>query len=103
MGRVVEPGQPQWLPEDVDLALEWAAEQSVRHNGCGHPLDETTDIAADERQGRYKVRKLRCWACYETEKAAAEAAASTTSDRYGLIFVAELRDDVERAEVAGDN
>lgn len=102
MGRVVAPDQPQWLPEDVDLALEWAAEQSVHHPSCGHPLDETTDITA-ERQGKYKVRKLRCWACYETEKAAAEAAASTNSERYGLIFVAELRDDAERTEAASDN
>src|SRR5262245_59814936 len=77
-GRLVAPGEPQWLDEDVDLALEWQAEQTISHH-CGQPLDES----AGNAEGQYEIRTVRCWACYESEK----AAAAFDGERYGLTFV----------------
>lgn len=81
MGRIVGPGEPQWLPDDVDLALEWQAEQALICPGCGHPLDETT--AADSEDA-YDVREIRCWGCHPVQEAAHEF----EGERHGLRFVA---------------
>ena len=35
LGRVVEPGEPEWLPEDRDLVDMYLAEQKTRRS-CGH-------------------------------------------------------------------
>ena len=40
MGRVVEPGSPEWLPDDRDVVDVYLDEQKTR-NSCGHyPWEE---------------------------------------------------------------
>lgn len=80
MGRAVGPADPQWLPEDVDLALEWQAEQNMLCRGCGHPLDETTEADAEDA---YDVHEVRCWGCAPAQQAAAEF----DGEQHGLRFV----------------
>jgi hypothetical protein len=59
-GRVVQPGEPYWLPDDVDLALAWQHEVAMTCGGCGHPLDETSE-AANARA--YIAESITCQAC----------------------------------------
>lgn len=59
-GRVVKKGEPLWLPEDTDLALEWQAEQRTKCRGCGNPLDETSDPA---NARLYAAEEIHCQAC----------------------------------------
>jgi hypothetical protein len=60
-GRVVKRGEPQWLPEDTDLALEWQAEKRSLCPGCRQPLDETTN--ADNDRQAYVAEDVLCQAC----------------------------------------
>lgn len=62
MGRVVGPGEPMWLPEDADLALEWQAEQDITCKGCGQPVDESTATASE---GGYEGHAVVCFGCRE--------------------------------------
>jgi hypothetical protein len=68
MGRVVGAGDPAWLAEDVDLALEWQGEQDVTCRGCGHPIDETTD---PDNEGLYEAHQVTCLACEVMRRRAA--------------------------------
>lgn len=54
------PGEAQWLTEDTDYALAWQAEKRVTCEGCGHPLDESTD---SEHVRDYQAAELTCHAC----------------------------------------
>jgi hypothetical protein len=56
----VKKGEPYWLPEDTDLALEWQAEQRSKCGGCGNPLDETSDPA---NVRLYEAQEIHCQAC----------------------------------------
>jgi hypothetical protein len=58
LGRVVGPGDPQWLPEDVAAALKWQSEQDLLCPGCGQPRGESFD-----KSSRYTVVSHRCEAC----------------------------------------
>lgn len=59
-GRVVKKGEPYWLPEDIDLVLEWQAEQRSRCRGCGQPRDETGDKA---NARLYQAEEFHCQGC----------------------------------------
>lgn len=47
LGRVVRPGEAQWLPQDTDDALAWLAHLADRCDGCGQPRTES--MATDDR------------------------------------------------------
>lgn len=68
LGRVVKPGEPQWLPEDREWALALLAEEGDTCTGCGQPLSETFDPANAEA---YTVDAIGiCAGCYVLEAAA---------------------------------
>lgn len=71
LGRVVNPGEAQWLERDTVLALEWAAAESRRCSGCGQNLDETTVDDSDEL---YDAVGVACGACKAIHRASQIAA-----------------------------
>lgn len=60
LGRVPEPGEPLWLPRDLDEALAWQAEQDAACPGCGHPVDQAWD---PDRVNDWEAEARNCWAC----------------------------------------
>lgn len=64
LGRVVTPGEPEWLPEDAVAALRWQAEQDALCAGCHQPRSESFDRAA-----RYNVKSHTCQGCAAREQA----------------------------------
>jgi hypothetical protein len=61
LGRIVQPGEPEWLDTDTAAALEWQAYQkSLCLGGCGRPREESFDIAMDDH---YDVTPIACNAC----------------------------------------
>lgn len=62
------PGEPLYLPEDLEAVLEWQQEQDLLCPGCGQPRDETMD---PELQNAYRARALRCHACAAKARKAA--------------------------------
>jgi hypothetical protein len=71
LGRAVEPGGAEWLPEDTEAALEWQVHQKSLCTGCRRPRVESFDIAMDDR---YDVTELQCHACAARERRAWNAA-----------------------------
>jgi len=67
LGRVVGPGEPLWLPEDRQAALEWQAYQDALCPGCKRPRVESFDIAMDDH---YDVTALQCHACAARDRRA---------------------------------
>lgn len=59
-GRVVAPGEPLWLPADMDLALAFKREQDTACGGCGQPIDESTD---PKNARRYRAHEKTCYGC----------------------------------------
>jgi hypothetical protein len=57
---VAEPGEPRWLAEDMDLALEYIREQSLACEGCGQPSDESTD---PKNARHYRAHERTCYGC----------------------------------------
>ena len=41
LGRVPNPGEPYWLPEDRAAAIRWQVAESERCTGCGQRLVDT--------------------------------------------------------------
>lgn len=64
MGRVVEPGEPLWLAEDVDAVLEWQRWCDLQCSGCGQPMTETLD---PELEGAYEATAVVCHGCAARE------------------------------------
>jgi len=60
MGRVVEPGEPLWLPEDRYWALALLEVQADTCPECGQPWSESTDPNNEEG---YTAQLVRCHAC----------------------------------------
>lgn len=60
LGRTVYPGEPLWLPEDTDAAVDWMLDQNDRCPGCGQPHAETT---SPDAQGEYVVDAKTCHCC----------------------------------------
>lgn len=67
LGRVVEAGEPLWLPEDRQAVLEWQAYQKSLCVGCKRPRAESFDVAMDDR---YDVHALQCHACAARDRRA---------------------------------
>jgi hypothetical protein len=62
LGRVVQPGEPLWLPDDRGWALALARVEADVHAHCGRPWSESMDPANAEN---YTVDVLgTCAACY---------------------------------------
>lgn len=70
-GRVVEPGEPLWLPEDRDIVLGWFEYRRTLCPGCGLPRDETH---GGEFMHAFTAEVTRCQACATRERAGTEYA-----------------------------
>lgn len=70
-GRVVYPGEPQWLEADMLAALEWQAEQAGKCSGCGQNLDGTTGKANFDK---WNAEAITCDACRAISRTAHVAA-----------------------------
>jgi hypothetical protein len=49
-----------WPEEDIDLALQWQAEQRLQCKSCGHPIDESSN---PDSIRAYEAHELTCHAC----------------------------------------
>lgn len=67
LGRVVGVGEPLWLSEDRQAALEWQAYQKALCPGCKRPRTESFDVAHDDA---YDVVALQCHACAARDRRA---------------------------------
>lgn len=86
LGRVVNPGEPLWLPEDRAAVLKWQAEQDALCPGCRHPRRESFDKA-----NRYNVETHNCQACRELGLAswrAQKARGKTSPPLVGVYYTA---------------
>lgn len=80
LGRVVGPGEPEWLPEDTTAALEWADWKETLCPGCGNPRHESFD---PERATHYEAVPLNCYACAARDAEQREAVNAKSSNRFG--------------------
>lgn len=89
MGRPwPQPGEPLFLDDDIDEVLDFLAWEESLCPGCGRPKSETFH---PDSEGAYEVRKLRCHACAEKDRAA-DSHSHGGADSAGLFYVVE-RDD----------
>lgn len=74
LGRVVDPGEPLWLPEDQDKAIAWmaylaelAAEAADGRCPRGHKMDEWVhpENGRPLRNKPYVGETVECLACKE--------------------------------------
>lgn len=59
-----QPGEPLWLPDDIEYALGHMAELKLRCSGCGNPRDESMD---PERAHQWHAHSSVCFACAEID------------------------------------
>lgn len=84
LGRVVAPGQPEWLPEDRDKVIAYELEQdSLCPGGCGRPARESM---ARENQLKYRAEPIRCHACAERDRTKQAYDKREGSDDSGLFI-----------------
>jgi len=81
---------PQWTPEDVDLALEWQAEQAMLHR-CGFPIDETSD---PDNEQAFGAKSVYCDACHAIGK----AIEAFKGDRHGHTWVAYRKPETDEVD-----
>jgi hypothetical protein len=67
LGRVVGAGEPLWLAEDRQAALEWQSYQKSLCPGCRRPRTESFAIEMDDH---YDVTSLQCHACAARDRRA---------------------------------
>lgn len=60
LGRIVYPGDPQWLEADTLAALEWETQQANRCSGCGQNLDESQK---KDNAFVYQAAAVSCHGC----------------------------------------
>jgi hypothetical protein len=60
MGRVVQPGDPQWLPMDRGWALALLQVEADSCPDCGQPWGEVT---SPDNESAYRADLIRCHAC----------------------------------------
>lgn len=75
LGRVVYPGDPQWLDDDLLAALEWQTEQAGRCKDCGQDLDAST---ARDNHDEYEAEGVSCHGCRAIDRAAHKLAGNET-------------------------
>lgn len=67
LGRVPEPGEPVWLPEDRDVVAVWQSEEAKKCAGCGTYSWEWDDDAQP-----YEPDHYTCRGCQMIEQHAAQ-------------------------------
>jgi hypothetical protein len=77
LGRVVYPGEPQWLERDALAAVWWQTEQSRRCQECGQNLDESMD---KDNAYAYKAEPLWCHGCRAVHRAAVKMSGSNAKE-----------------------
>lgn len=87
IGRVVQPGEPEWLEEDLDALMEWDEYRESLCIGCSHPRHESFDPDGP----RYEAKALRCRACQARDDEVKRWSADKTPDTGGMYFVAVER------------
>jgi len=65
LGRVVQQGEPLWLPEDRAWALALLEVEADACPDCGQPWSQAT---APENEFAYKADLLMCHACATSAK-----------------------------------
>lgn len=68
LGRTVYPGDPQWLFDDAQAAIDWQSDQNQRCDGCGQYRAESEK---KENSFAYRAEARRCHACYAIDAKAA--------------------------------
>lgn len=58
------PGEPLWLDEDTELALQYLAELKLKCSGCGNPRDESMD---PDLAHVWASGSAVCYACAELD------------------------------------
>lgn len=76
-------GEPEWLPEDIEAALEWQDYQSSLCSGCGNPKAECFD---PKNEDDYEAEPLRCHACATRDRKAKLVGSDEHADASGLYF-----------------
>jgi hypothetical protein len=89
LGRVVGPGEAQWLPEDTEAALTWQGVQDAKCSGCGH--DRSESMAADSEDD-WVAEAVKCHAC-ATRDIAARRFAEQDGDAAGTYWGTERKGD----------
>ncbi len=84
LGRVVGAGEPAWLSDDFDAAMEWMEAEANKCPGCGMFRDE---CMSDEPPD-YVATPIVCHACMERDVRADQHAKGGGS-RAGVYFVTE--------------
>jgi predicted Fe-S protein YdhL (DUF1289 family) len=85
LGRTVARGEPQWLPEDTEAALEWQTYQNSLCPGCRRPRHESFAVEMDDH---YDVTVLQCHACAARDRKAYNTRPEQGEDpQFGRFFV----------------
>ena len=88
LGRVVADGEPLWLPEDLEAALEWRAHLDSQCSGCGHPASQTFN---PDFEGAFEAEPVVCHACKKRE-----LEYKKFDDTSGLKVAVKLSDDAQQ-------
>ena len=78
-------GEPHWLPEDTQAALEWDAWRRSKCSGCGQPLAECMGDGPDAVE--YEPEIVTCFACKardEARRSWAEGDNDTAGVKFGV-------------------
>lgn len=89
----MNPGEPQWLPEDTEAALEWLEWKDSLCSGCGQPRHEAFDSANTDA---YSVTALECHPCAARERRAYADQQSRDAGQppaFGRFYAVTLDDD----------
>jgi len=90
MGRVREPGEPEWLPEDRAKALEWLVFDQTRCSGCGRHHHEWQDDNGKElRDLPFAPTPVYCATCHMLEDARVEMLPSEPEAKRGWTIALE--------------
>ena len=82
---MIEPGEPYWLPEDTEAAMEWMDYKASLCDGCGHPREESFDKANFEK---YVATAMQCHACAARDRHSS-AMSSGEGDSSGMYYAVE--------------
>jgi len=79
-GRIAVNGEPLWLPEDFESALDWAAWEANKCPGCGRQRDEC--FSDDDNGPVYEGEAQTCWSCQARDLKAQQMAGQPTPGTY---------------------